>query len=79
MLCKYANTLGKPNKGLHSIRICNIAVVDLALTILLAFGVSKLFKINFGYTFIIIFIIAILLHYIFCVNTTVNKFLFGER
>ncbi len=27
-LCKYKNILGEPNKGFHSIRICNISVSD---------------------------------------------------
>jgi hypothetical protein len=32
LLCKYKNMFGIPNKGLHSYRIFNIAIVDLTLT-----------------------------------------------
>ena len=36
-LCKYKNALGRPGKGIHSFRIANIAVVDVALTFVLAY------------------------------------------
>ena len=28
-LCKYKNALGVPGKGIHSYRICNLAIVDI--------------------------------------------------
>ena len=36
-LCKYKDIFGKVGKGIHSFRICNIAVVDVLLTILAAY------------------------------------------
>ena len=58
-LCKYANALGEPDKGVHSIRIFNIAVVDVLLTIILALIFSMFFKyvIKLEATFLKIFII----------------------
>ena len=37
MFCKYKNILGEPKKGLHNYRFLGVAVVDLLLTILLAY------------------------------------------
>ena len=85
MLCKYKNVLGKPNEGIHSYRIFNIAIIDVILTILLALilfylGVYlKLFNHNiiaFIFVLLFIFILGVLLHYIFCVDTTINKKIF---
>jgi hypothetical protein len=36
-LCKYKNILGVPGQGPHSYRIFNIAIVDVILTIILAY------------------------------------------
>ena len=76
MLCKYKDILGIPNKGIHSYRIFNIAIFDLILTILLALFISYIFKFNFWITLLIIFLIGIIVHRIFCVRTTVDKILF---
>ena len=85
-LCKYANALGEPGKGVHSIRLFNISVVDVLLTIILALVFALFFKyaIKLEATFTIIFIInlvslfilGIILHKIFCVRTTIDKLLF---
>ena len=77
-LCKYKNILGVPGQGPHSYRIFNIAIVDVLLTIILAFIISYLFKISFVKTSIILFILGILLHRVFCVRTTIDKLLFNE-
>ena len=37
MLCEYKNMLGKVGEGVHSIRIFNIAIVDVLLTIIGAY------------------------------------------
>lgn len=75
-LCKYKDILGEPGKGVHSYRIMNIAVVDVLLTILVAFLISYFFKFNFWYTLIIFFLLGIVLHRLFCVRTTIDKLLF---
>jgi fatty acid desaturase len=77
MLFQYKDILGKPNKGIHSYRIFNIAIVDVLLTILLALFISYIFKFNFWITLLIIFLIGIIIHRIFCVRTTVDKILFS--
>ena len=77
-LCKYKNILGVPGQGPHSYRIFNIAIVDVILTIILAYIISYLFKISLVKTSIILFILGILLHRLFCVRTTIDKLLFNE-
>jgi hypothetical protein len=82
-LCKYRNIFGEPNKGVHSIRIFNIAIVDVIFTILGAlllyyFLDLKNKKINVYFFIFYIFVIGIIMHRIFCVDTTINKLIFGK-
>ena len=77
MLCKYKDKLGESGKGIHSFRIFNIAVADVLLTILLTFIIRFFIpKYNFLSILIVVFIVGIILHRIFCVKTTIDKFLF---
>ena len=75
-LCKYKNALGRPGKGLHSYRIANIPVFDVALTVLMAYIISIITKCNFGLILVGCFLLGIVLHRMFCVKTTIDKFLF---
>ena len=75
-LCKYKNALGEPNKGIHSYRLFGVAIADVVMTIIAAFLLSRFFSISFIYTLIILFILGIILHRIFCVRTTIDKVLF---
>lgn len=76
-LCKYKDIFGKPNEGVHSIRLFNIAVVDVISTIIVAFLFSYYFKWNFLYSLLGFFLVGILFHRLFCVKTTVDKILFS--
>ena len=77
-LYKYRHIFGKENDGIHSYRLFGIAIIDLAMTILLAFIISYNFNYNFIYIFFLLMLLAIGLHYLFGVNTTINNFLFGK-
>ena len=77
-LCKYKNILGVPGQGPHSYRIFNIAIVDVLLTLILAYIISYIYNISFMKTSITLFILGILLHRVFCVRTTIDKLLFNE-
>jgi hypothetical protein len=77
-LCRYKHIFGKPNTGIHTYRFFNIAIIDVMLTILLAWLIkytiapfTNLFEILF-----ICFISGIIVHRIFCVRTTIDKLLF---
>lgn len=75
-LCRYKNMFGKPGTGVHSYRIFNIAIVDVLLTILVAALIAYINKISFIKTTIILFLLGIFMHRIFCVRTTIDKWLF---
>ena len=75
-LCKYKNSLGIPNKGIHSYRFLGLAIVDVIMTIIGAILLSYFFKISLVYTTISLFFLGIILHRLFCVRTTIDKLLF---
>jgi len=80
MLCEYKDMLGKVGEGVHSIRIFNIAIVDVLLTIIGAY-IIHLFAPSYYFSSIllILFVTGIALHWLFCVRTTVDKLLFREE
>jgi hypothetical protein len=47
-LCKYKNSLGIPNEGVHSYRLFGVAIVDVIMTIIAAYIISYFTKIKFG-------------------------------
>jgi hypothetical protein len=77
-LCKYKNALGVPGKGIHSYRLGGVAIADVIMTILGAFFISLVSGWKFLYTLLSLFILGIILHKLFCVNTTIDKLLFGQ-
>lgn len=78
MLCKYKNILGEVDKGIHSYKIFNLAIFDILFTILGAY-IIKIFipKYNLFLILIVLFLIGIILHRLFCVKTTIDKFIFN--
>ena len=80
-LCKHRWALGKEGEGVHSIRLMDVAVADVAMTLLgaalLAAGTGRLTAGRFAAAAACLFLLGIALHRLFCVNTTVNKALFG--
>ena len=75
-LCKYKNILGESGKGVHSYKIFNISIVDVILTLIVAYIISYIFKKSFFLVSVILFVLGIFLHRLFCVRTTVDKLLF---
>lgn len=67
---------GEVGKGVHSYRLLGVAIVDVLATILGAYGLSKLLNTPFLYTLVVLFILGIVLHRLFCVRTTIDKLLF---
>jgi hypothetical protein len=76
MLCQYKDILGIPGQGIHKYRIFNIAIFDVLLTIIVAIIIAYIFNINLIITLLLLFLLGIILHRIFCVRTTVDKLLF---
>ncbi len=67
---------GVPNVGIHSNRIFNIAYVDVIQTIIGGIFVAWLMNWNYLKTIVGMFILGIIIHRMFCVRTTLDKFLF---
>ena len=85
-LCKYKNIFGKPGEGAHSIRIFNIAIIDVLATILLAITIHQIIlEQSLGIHYISIwlviglcFLAGVIAHRVFCVRTTIDKLLFRD-
>lgn len=78
MLCSYRHIFGEERKGFHSLRLFDIAVGDVVLTLLLSLFISHVAKINIIITTIMVFIVGIVIHRMFCVNTKINTLIFGK-
>lgn len=78
MLCKYRDALGKPNEGFHKTRFFGLAANDLIGTIVITLGISYYTGYSLILVILVMLIFTILIHRVFCVNTTLNKAIFGE-
>ena len=72
---KYSEIFGRVGEGVHRFRILDTPVVDFVLTLLLAMLITWLTKIPSVITTIVCFLVGILIHILFGVNTTVVKWL----
>lgn len=77
MLCAYRDMFGKVGEGAHSYRVANIAIVDVIFTVLGAFLIHYFFpSYHTIYILIVLFLLGIILHRLFCVKTTVDRLIF---
>jgi hypothetical protein len=85
--CNLSGIFGSPNTGLHSYRVMNIAVVDVLSVAILAAILAKLLpmkqlellgKYPVMTIALILLIIGVIAHRVFCVRTTIDKLLFPE-
>lgn len=77
-LCKYKGIFGDPGVGVHKKRIpiLNIAFIDTLFTFIGAWIIYKYFKFKSYWKVLgVVFIIGIIVHRLFCVNTQLNKML----
>jgi hypothetical protein len=77
MLCQYRHVFGKEREGVHALRLFDVALVDVAFTILGAYLISKFGNFGFWSTLCALLISGIILHKLFCVKTTLNEILFN--
>ena len=71
----YKNVLGVMGKGVHKYRILDTALVDYLLTIVLAVVLGAVSGVPLVLTTIFSFILAIVMHILFGVETNTVKFL----
>lgn len=76
MLCQYKDALGKPREGVHQYRLFNFAIVDIIMTIIAGIVISKFFNINVFLAVLLMFLIGVAAHLLFCVDTALNQMLF---
>lgn len=79
-LCQYRDILGVPRKGFHSLRIFDLAALDLigtlGIAIILLYLYNELSIINIIMVFFLLWAIGTIFHVIFCVHTPITG-LFG--
>ena len=77
MPCPYRDIFGKVGEGAHSYRVFDVAIVDVIFTVI---GAAIIHYLMPQYRFIVIltalFAAGVILHHVFCVRTTVDKWLF---
>lgn len=74
--CKYRHIFGKEGEGVHSLRIFNIAIVDLALTFVAAYIIGFYTKWSILLTFVVLMVLSVFVHKLFCVESTLTKMIF---
>ena len=77
-LCRYKDIFGRPREGAHAYRLFDIAVVDVAATVLVAYVIARVFGFVFWKSLVTLFLIGIISHRLFCVRTTVDKLVFPK-
>jgi hypothetical protein len=79
-LCQYRDALGQPGKGIHSYRIGGIAVADVLMTIATAYLIQQTVSPRTPFWLVLgaLFLLGIALHRLFCVRTTVDRWLWPK-
>lgn len=75
MSCPYKYLFGIPGKGVHAYRLLDTAMVDYTGTLILAALLTKFTQLPLVLSTILMFIIGILLHVVFCVPTGATRYL----
>jgi len=81
-LCKYKSIFGDPGVGVHKTRIpiLDIAFIDTLFTFIAAWIIYKYFKFKSYWKVLgTLFIIGIIAHRLFCVDTRLDRALFTVR
>lgn len=71
MSCPYKYLLGIPGQGVHSLRFMGFAVVDIVLTLLLAWISARFWNATFLTMVVVWFVVGEVLHYLFGTQTAV--------
>jgi hypothetical protein len=77
--CQYKDLFGRPREGAHAYRLFDVAIVDVVATIVVAFIIARVFGFVFWKSLVTLFLLGIISHRIFCVETTVDKLIFSDK
>ena len=75
-LCPYKNLFGNPHEGIHKHKIFDISVMDSLMTVGVAYGIYRYYNQDFKIILVILILLGIIIHRLFCVKTTIDKLLF---
>jgi len=76
-LCAYKNIFGKPREGWRkTYRFMDISYIDVLVTLLFCVIISWITQYSFLIVTLVIFLLGIFAHRIFCVRTTIDRLLF---
>jgi hypothetical protein len=78
MFCKYRHIFGEERKGFHSFRVLDVAIGDVIGTVLVSLLIAYYFNVSLAKTLLVAFVIGIVAHRLFCVNTKINTIIFGK-
>ena len=78
-LCKYKTIFGKEREGIHAIRIFDVAIVDVIFTFVAGYIIHVISGWNLLTITLALFLLGIITHRLFCVNTKLNVLIFGEQ
>jgi hypothetical protein len=74
-MSKVIDIIGEPRTGIHRYRFLDVAVVDVAATLLVAYIASKWLKLPFWFVLVSLLLVGIFLHRYFGVRTKVDEVL----
>lgn len=77
--CPRRDMFGKVKEGVHSTRIFGFAAFDTIGTIVLAYIFARLTGTSFLGMFIILMLLGLILHRVYCVESTLTKAVFGAN
>jgi nicotinamidase-related amidase len=77
MFCQYKDVFGKPREGAHAYRLFDFAVVDVLLTVVVGYVLSRILRKPPALVIGALFVAGIALHRLFCVRTTLDRLLFS--
>ena len=75
LFCSYSDSLGRPGEGVHKERLLGMASVDVRATVLFALFVNLALGVPFCCALFTLLLVAELMHYLFCVDTAVMRWL----
>lgn len=76
-LCRYKDIFGKEKEGIHSIRLFGVAIIDYIMTVVGSYMISYYYNLDFWKVHLSVLVLGVILHRLFCVNTEINKLIFG--
>ena len=68
-----SDIFGAPRTGVHALRIADVAVVDLALTLVAGYAIARGFALSFALVTIVLLLLSVCVHAALRVDTTFTR------